>query len=170
MEQFLTPKLEKEVSEISLEYIYKKELIFPDCPGFVKRNLISTKKHNYPQIIDSWMTNGLIPTDIEAWEYLKKDDLCNAYMRMSAIGDMIIQNFISLDSPFNIIYCPEKMQEFQKYRLRLWWEYCEKRNEFLTLNANKQEQNTIHYLEQEQILNDEYIHTLARKFYPEEYK
>lgn len=127
MEQFLTPKLEQNLSEISLEYVYKKELIFPDCPGFVKRNIISKSPAGHEDILASWMTKGYIPDDYEAWHHVMRREPLPANMRFSELGDLIVHISKKEDSPFNILYCPEKMQDFQKWRVRIWWEYFTKR-------------------------------------------
>ena len=177
MEQFLTPKLEQNLSEISLEYVYKKELIFPDCPGFVKRNIISKSPAGHEDILASWMTKGYIPNDYEAWQHVMRREPLPANMRFSELGDLIVHISKKEASPFNIVYCPEKMQDFQKWRVRIWWEYFRRANKFCEISYKSQEksicyssENIEEFLEQEQILNDTYMRTLAKKFYKEEYK
>ncbi len=177
MEQFLTPKLEKEVSEISLEYIYEKEKKSIDIPNFIERGLKAKGKMKHIYILAGWMADGLIQYDDMAWQNLKRNYLVNAYRRMAELKDMIVHASIDKESPFNLLYCPEKMQDYQVLRTRLWWEYFTNSNKICKIGQVKSddfvwydEKETSVFLEEQKILDDTYIRVLTRKFYPEEYK
>lgn len=178
MEQFLTPKLEKEVSEISLEYIYENEKTYMDIPDFVERSLKAKGKMNHIHILAGWMADGLVQYDTEAWQNLQRNYLVSAYRRMAELKDMIVHASIKKESPFNLLYCPEKMQDYQVLRTRLWWEYFTNTNKICKIGQVKSndfvwynnEEDTLVFLEEQKILDDAYIRVLAKKFYPEEYK
>ncbi len=177
MEQFLTPKLKEELCDITMEYIYCCAKTFITCPGFIKRNMISKETKEHEKILANWMSKDAIPSDYDAWEHLKLSNVVPACICMTKLGDMLVHVSTKEEAPFNIFYCPENMQEFQKFRMRLWWEYfslTEKIYEINTLFHNKEicytYQEVREFLEMEQITNDAYIRTLACKFYPNEYK
>lgn len=177
MERFLTPKLEKEVSELTLDYIFAEERISLNNPNFIEKNRTAKGKMEHIYILAGWMGDGNVQYDDEAWEHLKNNYLVSAYIRMAELNDMVVHASNNSNSPFNLVYCPEKMQEYQKYRARLWWEYFNKKNKFFHIGQANQNQfswykgeEISNFLEQQQILDDEYIRTLAKKFHPEEYK
>ncbi len=169
MERFLTPRLEQELSTITLEYIYAKERTFIGVPNFVKRNVTSNKKIGHQKILTGWMIDDLVPSDYEIWESLKVQ-MYLAGLCIAKLGDMLVH----ISSPFYIIYCPEKMQEFQKFRMRLWWEFLSKTDKICEVSQFCQGTEISYttesldlFLEKEQITNDAYIRTLAKKFYPD---
>lgn len=166
MEKFLIPKFENELSKITLEYVYKDG-----------RNLTSLEKGSHALILANWMSHDLIPYDEEVWEYLKNQDILLANMRLAELGGTIFHISNNPDTSFNILYFPEQIEEFQKFRLRIWLEYLEKFNRIYEIgfyNKNVMEwvknESAYPFLEEQQILDDSYIRILAKKFYPEEYK
>lgn len=176
MEQFLTPRLEKELSNVTMEYIYEKERTFDHVPNFVKRTMISKDKGGHENILAGWMSEEMIPSNYEAWEHLKIANVVPACICMAKLGDMVVHISTKKESPFNIFYCPEKMHEFQKLRMRLWWEYFSLTHQFCEINSFSQSkeicysyQEVDNFFKQEQITDDAYIRTLALKFYPEEF-
>lgn len=181
MDKILVPELEKELSLISLEYIYKDEVFFGNyfdsLSKVVKRNMISDSLDMHTTILESWMLNGFIPTDFEALKHIRRRDPLSAGSCFAKLGDMIAHIAKRKDGIFSIFYCPEIMQDFQKFRMRIWWEYMQKEGilcEICYSNPNTENwyinsNNVAMFLEEQGIMNDAYMKRLADIFYPKEY-
>lgn len=180
MEKFLVPELEKELSLISLEYIYREKRLFRNyldsTSKVVKRNMISNSLGMHTAILESWMLNGFIPSDLEALEYIRMRDPLSAGSCFAKLGDMIAHIARRKEVTFNIFYCPEIMQDFQKFRMRIWWEYMQKEGILCEICYSNQNTDSWYlddkvalFLEEQGIMNDAYMKRLADIFYPREY-
>ena len=123
MEKFLNTKMEDQFKKITLDYTLKKEIILNNE---IKRFYYATEVDHHCNILKRMMESGIIEDDSEAWMFLLEEDIFFAARRMAELGNMIFH--ISCDDiiEFYIAYLPNKLTEYQKYRLRLWHEYLSK--------------------------------------------
>ncbi len=169
METFLTPELHKTFAKISLDYTYRYSLQFFDR---IKRGVSSTSDRGHYEILLDMMNHDIIQYDGIAYDHLVNMDMFNAANRLANLGDMIFHNIKSKNTLFNsILYCPEELSEYQILRLRLWYEYFKGINHLFSVSYQTQDgpslierEGTEEFLKSKEIFNDEYIHTLTKKF------
>lgn len=169
MTSFLTEELKKTFACISLDYTYKYPLHFFDR---TKRSTSSTSDRGHYEILLHLMDHDCIQYDSIAYEYLKNMDMYNGANRLSELGDMIFHNIKSNNSYYSgILYCPQDITEYQQLRLRLWYEFfksikvqmgisCKTEDRIVTY----EEAEVNSFLEEKRIFDDEYIHSLTKKY------
>ncbi len=169
MTSFLTEELKNTFACISLDYTYKYPLQFFDR---VKRNISSTSDRGHYEILLQLMERDCIPYDGIAYDYLKDMDMYKAANRIAETGDMIVHNIKSAKSYYSsILYCPANLTEYQQLRLRLWYEFLNDIEVKMGISCQDEERNVTYereqvlpFLEEKRIFDDEYIHSLTKKF------
>ncbi len=169
MTSFLTNELKNTFAKISLDYTFKYPLHFFDR---TKRNISSTSDRGHYEILLHLMEHECIPYDGIAYEYLKDMDMYKAANRIAETGDMIFHNIKSSTSYFSsILYCPYELTEYQQLRLRLWYEFLSEIKTKIGIscqdegrNVTYKQEKVIPFLEERKIFDDEYIHSLTKKY------
>ncbi len=161
MQKFLTKKLEETFGLITMDYTYKYARHFEDK---IKRGLYSTSDKFHYRIMLDFMENELIPYDGIAQAYFLNQDILKGANRLAELGDMIFHNSYGI----HVLYCPEKLTEYQQLRLRLWYEYfkiVKMEYEISTQERNVYENKDLrNYLQENRILDEEYIQSLTLKY------
>lgn len=169
MTSFLTEELKNTFACISLDYTYQYPLQFFDR---VKRSISSTSDKGHYEILLHMMEHDCIPYDGIAYGYLQDMDMYKAANRLAELGDMIFHNIKSAKSYYSsILYCPPKLTEYQQLRLRLWYEFLSSINTKFGISCQDEDRNityeheqVIPFLEERKIFDDEYIHSLTKKY------
>ncbi len=169
MTTFLTEELKTTFAHISLDYTYKYPLHFFDR---IKRGISSTSDKGHYEILLHLMDHDCIAYDTVAYEYLQDMDMYKGANRLAELGDMIFHNIKSTKSYYSsILYCPQTLTEYQQLRLRLWYEFLNSINVKLGISCKTEERevtyeqdDVIPFLEEKRIFDDEYIHSLTKKF------
>lgn len=169
MTSFLTEELKNTFACISLDYIYEYPLQFFDR---VKRSISSTSDRSHYEILLHMMEHECIPYDAIAYNYLRDMDMYKAANQIAQNGDMIFHNIKGPKTHFmSILYCPPSLTEYQQLRLRLWYEFLNSINTKFGIscqddgrNIAYEQEQVIPFLEEKRIFDDEYIHTLTKKY------
>lgn len=161
MQQFITIPIKEKFSRITLDYTFATERTFGEI---TKWNISSKSTLSHFKLLLEMGNKELIPSDEILREYLHQGNYYAANNRVAALGDMIFQ----LSNGDSILYCPKILQEYQKLRLRLWHEYLElakRKYEICFSETTKISKEGIpEFLKEEQILEDDYIRHLIKKF------
>ncbi len=168
MTEFLTTDVERILERITLEDVYSSEMKLGDR---TKRSIFSFDEKPHSKILMSWMVEGYVPFDSDAWKELQQDNISIANDYLASQGEMLIH--INKKAPFHIVYCPENLIDYQQLRLRTWFEFFKKYNHRFEISRQLQGKTIFYgydhvgeYLEEIGVLNDDYIRKLAKK-YPE---
>lgn len=166
MEQFLTEEVEKKFKRITLEYVYSSDMLVGDR---IKRSIYSFREDPHSQILINWMAEGFITYDDDAYEQLQFNHISIANDIFASLGEMIIH--INHKAPFNLLYCPKDLVDYQQLRLRLWYEYFVKQNQFFSISCSSGNRTIAYdasqvesYLEEQSILDDQLMRSLVRKY------
>jgi len=163
MKKILTTNIEKKYKNLTLDYTYKKPLVLG---GREKYSISSNKLCNHDEILTELICNGLIKDNGEIVNYLMNKDYQQLYTYYTNMGDMIAR----MSNISSIIYCPSTLTEYQKLKFRTYYEYFLKylKDYSIVKNNGKElnfyEDNKESFLEENDILNDEYILKLNHKY------
>lgn len=169
MEQFLTSEIEEKFNKTRLQFVYDFTIHFGDRE---KNQISSTSLEPHFIILKKMIEKGIVPYDATAWQYLQQRAIFGAIECYTKMGNMIAHIEKDEDFCYYAFYCPTNIQEFHKLNLRLWNEYCTKKKveygiKYFSQNGvvDFSKENQINsFLEEQQILDDDYIRTLTKKY------
>lgn len=168
MISFLTEKLAKKFTHLSLDYVYKTPLLFM---GEEKNHIFSTSNKNHYDILLDFMEFECIPYDEIAYNLLRNLATEKGIFRMAELGDMVFQGLIYQSVFFgSLFYCPRELTEYQRLRLRLWYEFIKSIDGLLEIvspeksKTLKEKEEIETFLEERKILDDTYIFNLTKKY------